>query len=195
MLTGERNRGFTLVEVLIAVVLVVIIFGVAAGTIIAGQDSLGGSSLQGEMQDRAQLALTRIAAELMATGPSCPDWEPNPAAATVMVEYRLCKGYNPVTAEVEWDPPEGIAPRQIVLVDNDDGPYQVIRIRDESKGQDEPIQADVTAFTIQVDPDNTGNDRRVLITLQISKDDVRVSEGGGPGKDVIRRTLGVFLRN
>ena len=192
----ERDRGFTLVEVMIALVIVAIIFGVAAATIVTGQNALGGSSLQGELQDRARNCMNRIADELMSSGPSCPGWE-IPLSGTVLAKYRKCMGYDPETAEVLWDPPfPGAEPKQLVLDDDDPevSDNKRLIVVDANAGAKEPVQGNITVLTIVADPDETGDNRKVRITLELTDRDIR-GKRGGPTDRVILRTRDIFLRN
>ncbi|MCZ6691213.1 MAG: type II secretion system protein [Planctomycetota bacterium] len=194
MMSASSQRGFTLIEVMIALVLVVVIFGVAAGVVAQGQASLGGSSLQGEMQDRARLTLNRLAEELRSAGPTCPDWRV-PLSGDTLCEYRKCDGYDPERAEVLWKPVAASPPKRIILIDDPDGRDKQLVIVDDSEGVEVALQGGVSAFSIVVDPDDTGNDRKVLLSITLKRKDIRVIESGEPTDRTITRELIIFLRN
>lgn len=87
-------RGFTLIEILLALVITsVLVLGVATA-VMTSQGSAGDAAFVADMETDAQAALERIVDELRQAGPGGPDW----ALGTGQVAYNLCTGYSGGTA-------------------------------------------------------------------------------------------------
>lgn len=188
------ESGFTLVEMMIAVVLVTIIFGLAIAVVVAGQNAMGGSSLTSEMQDYARRCLNDCVRQMMATGLNSPDF----SAAGVdplVCEFRECMGYDVDNMTPIWDPPIGQGPRQVYWEDDttsgkpDDCSKDLV-FRDDN--------GDINRFhwisNFKVDQD-IDDPRKITLTIEITRADQRVGDAGKPTKRTIERTETIFLRN
>jgi prepilin-type N-terminal cleavage/methylation domain-containing protein len=196
-----RNQGFTLVEMMVALVLTLMVFGMAVGVVVAGQNTMGGKSLEGEMQDNLRIGLNKIAHELMASGRNCPGFQIY-TTGPVICDFRRCAGYDPVTMEVQWEPPVTARPLRMFFEedtqDKEYGSERQLRIQDwdDAAGavvEDAFVLNFVSAFKIEEDIDD---DRKLTITLEMTRDDYRVkASGGGPTKRTQSRQQTIFLRN
>lgn len=196
MLIDERNRGFTLVEIMVALVLVILIFGVAASVVKSGQDSMGGSSLQGEINNRARELLNRIEEELISSGPSCPGFTVDTADPVVKVRYRKCDGYDYEKAVVKWDPPVGRPVMEIRLEDDDNKwakpEWKMLTIGPQDADGSVIHRGMDMDLSFKIDPNDP---KRLNVRLALSKEDVRVLEEGAPKVRDIEFTRTIFLRN
>jgi hypothetical protein len=201
MSSSHREWGFTLVEIMVALVLTLMIFGLAVAVVVAGQNTMGGKSLEGEMQDNLRIGLNRICRELMASGRNAPDFQIYPTGP-VLCDFRRCIGYDPEIMEVLWEPPVGARPLKIYYeedtIDKKHGSEMQVRIQDwdpvaNAVVEDGFVLNFVSGFKIEEDIDDN---RKITLTLELTRDDWRVkAPGGGPTKRTQSRQQTIFLRN
>ncbi len=188
------KAGFTLVEMMIAVVLVTIVFGLAVAVIVAGQNAMGGSSLTSQMQDYARRCLNDCTRQLMATGLNAPDFSAT-GSGDLICRFRECMGYDVDTMTAIWDPPVGAGPREVYWED-DTTPGKPSDCEKDLVFRDG--NGEISRFhwisDLKVEQ-NVDDPREITITLEVTRKDARVADAGKPKTRSITRTETIFLRN
>ena len=188
------KAGFTLVEMMIAVVLVTIIFGLAVAVVVAGQNAMGGSSLTSEMQDYARRILNDCTRQMMATGLNAPDFSAT-GSGDLICRFRECTGYDIDNMVATWDPPIGSGPREVYWEDcgtpgNPEDCTKDLVFRDD--GGDIRVFHWISRFVVTQDIDDP---RKITIDMDVTRADYRVADAGKPTKRTVTRTETIFLRN
>ena len=184
-----------MIEVMVALVLTLMIFGVAVGVVMAGQNAMGGNSLTSQMQEQARQCLNEVSRRMMASGLSAPGFNPY-GVSPVLCEFRECVGYDVDNMLAKWDPPVGQNPTQLCWDDDKTsgkpGDCRKDVLVKDSAGTVTFRQHWASDFKFVVDPDDN---RRITITLELTRDDPRVGVAGAPVKRKMNRTETIYLRD
>lgn len=128
-------NGFTLLEVLIASVLLGLVLAVGVHCLMAGMRVDERTMTQGTVQEQTRQTLDKIVRELKDSGEGCTGWAIglNPSPATqyydqdvTRISFSRCTGYNAATDLLTWGPVEtfsyqpaqGAEPGKVVRTEN-----------------------------------------------------------------------------
>lgn len=109
---GNRN-GFTLLEVLIASVLMALAMGIGMHCLLAGMKVNSRTLTQGTVQEQARQCLDSMVRELKDSGEGCTGWaiglNPTPASQFYdidvnQVSFSRCTGYDAASDLLSWGP-------------------------------------------------------------------------------------------
>ena len=134
--SGHIGRsGFTLIEVLLASVLLAAAMGIAVHCLLAGLKVNSRTLTQGTVQEQARQHLDAMVRELKDSGEGCTGWaigiNPNPANQFYNIDvtqvcFSRCTGYDATNDQLLWGPviklsflpPQGAEPGKVVRTES-----------------------------------------------------------------------------
>lgn len=166
--TAKSVKAFSLLELLIASVIMVILIGASFSLLRTGLGASSTTVTQGIVQERARGVVEALAREMKDTGEQCTGWEvgldPDPVSQhygqdVSKISFSRCVGYDPALEMLQWgsvvtyehEPAQGEEPGKLVRTEG---------------GAHVTVCDHVTEFAVCYQPDESA----VVITLTVQRE-------------------------